>query len=185
MVFLDRPDTASLLGREWIAEFNLLIVQQATTQLLKPQDTLQVPRTLENLLKEFKDLFDITNLPPNHGFKTHLHIRPEAQYRFLKPRPVPYALRSKIEAELDRLESLGIISKATAAEFSTTQIVPVLKQNGQVRICGDFKVTINRYLDLTQYPLSHIDEIFERLSGGAVYSKLDLPDAYLQVELDE
>ena len=26
--FLDRPDTASLLGREWIAEFNLLSVHQ-------------------------------------------------------------------------------------------------------------------------------------------------------------
>ena len=44
---------------------------------------------------------------------------------------------------------------------------------------------MNRYVDLTQYPLPHIEEIFERLSGGAVYSKLDLPDAYLQVELDE
>ena len=63
--------------------------------------------------------------------------------------------------------------------------MPVLKPNGQVRICGDFKVTVNRYLDLTQYPLPHIEEIFERLSGGALYSKLDLPDAYLQVELDE
>ena len=87
--------------------------------------------------------------------------------------------------QLTRLESLGIISKVNAAEFSTTPIVPVLKPNGQVRICGDFKVTVNRYLDLTQYPLPHMEEIFERLSGGTIYSKLDLRDAYLQVELDE
>ena len=80
---------------------------------------------------------------------------------------------------------MGIISKVAAAEFSTTPIVPVLKPNGQFRICRDFEVTVNRYLDLTQYPLPHIEEIFERLSGGEVYSKLDLPDAYLQVELDE
>ena len=72
-----------------------------------------------------------------------------------------------------------------AAEFSTTPIVPVLKPNGQVRICGDFKVTVNRYLDFTQYPLPQIEENFERFSGGTVYSKLDLPDAYLQVELDK
>ena len=80
---------------------------------------------------------------------------------------------------------MSIISKVYAAKFSTTTIVPVLKPNGQVRICGDFKVIVNRYLDLTQYPLPHVEEIFERLSGGAVCSKLDLPDAYLQVELDE
>jgi len=40
-------------------------------------------------------------------------------------------------------------------------------------------------LDLTQYLLPHIEEIFERLAGGQLYSKLDLPDAYLQVELDD
>ena len=61
----------------------------------------------------------------------------------------------------------------------------MLKPNGQVRICGDSKVPVNQYLDLTQYPLPHIKEVFERLSGGQVFSKLDLPDAYLQVELDD
>ena len=80
---------------------------------------------------------------------------------------------------------MGIISKVAAAEFSTTPIVPVLKPNGQVRICKDFKVTVNRYLDLTHYPLPDIKEMFERLSGEAVYLKLYLPDAYLQVELDK
>ena len=94
---------------------------------------------------------------------------------------MPYALRPKVEAEVERLESLGIISKVETAEFSTTPIVPVLKPSGQVRICGDFEVSVNQYLDLTQYPLPHIEE---RLSGGQVFSKLDLPDAYLQVELD-
>ena len=92
---------------------------------------------------------------------------------------MPYALRSKIETELERLEVLAIISKVAAAEFSTTPIVPVLKPNRQVRTCGNFEVTVNRYLNLTPYPLPHIEEIFEQLSGGAVYSKLDLPEAYL------
>ena len=98
---------------------------------------------------------------------------------------MPYFLRHKVEAELDRLESLCIINKVETAEFSTTPIVPVLKPNGQVRIFGDFKVTINQYLDLTQYPLPDIEEVLERLSGGQVFSKLDLPYAYLHVELDD
>ena len=130
-------------------------------------------------------MFENFNLPPIKGFKAHLHVRPDAQYKLFKPRPVPYALRSKIETELERLEGSGIISKVSDAEFSTTPIVPVLKPNGQVWICRDFKVTVNRYLDLTQYALPHIVEIFNRLSGGAVYSKLDLLDAYLQVKIDK
>ena len=109
-----------------------------------------MPSNLEHL-DEFKDLFENSNLPPIKGFKAHLHVRPNAQCKLFKPRPVPYALKSKIESELQRLDSLGIISKVSAAEFSTTPIVPVLTPNGQIRICGDFKVTVNRYLNLTQF----------------------------------
>ena len=209
VVFLDRSDTASLLGREWIAEFNLLSVHSTATSTAAPISTAQhqprggthtstaqhLPREdtststvhpyLEELLTEYLDIFHTSSLPSIKGFKAHLHIKPDANFKLHKPRPVPYALRPKVEAELDCLESLGIISKVDAAEFSTTLIVPVLKPTGQVRICGDFKVSLNQYLDLTQYPLPHIAEVFERLAGGRVYSKLNLPDAYLQVELDD
>ena len=143
VVFIDRRDTASIIGREWIAEFNFLTVQQATPQVDKPHVVPRTPLNIENILDEFKDLFENSNLPPIKGFKAHLHVRPDAQYKLFKPRPVPYALRSKIETELERLEGLGIISKVSATEFSNTFIVPVLKPNGQVRICGDFKVTVN------------------------------------------
>ena len=65
--------------------------------------------------------------PPIKEFKAHLQIKPNSNLKLFKPRPVPYALRPKVEGELDRLESLGIISKVETAEFSTTPIVPVLK----------------------------------------------------------
>ena len=83
------------------------------------------------------------------------------------------------------MESLGIISKVETAELSTTPIVPVLKPSSQVRICGDFTLLVNQYLDLTQYLLFHISKEFERLFGNQVFSKLDQFDAYLQVELDD
>ena len=149
MVFIDRPDTASLIGRGWIEVFILFTVQQATPQVDNPQVAPRTPLNLGNLLDKFEDVFENSNLPPIIGFKAHLHVRPDAQYKLFKPRRGPYAVRSKIETELERLEHLGIIFKVNAAEFSTTPIVPVLKPNGQVRICGDFKVTVNRYLDLT------------------------------------
>ena len=138
-----------------------------------------VHTALTSLLAEFSDLIDTSTLPQIKGFKAHLQIKPNSNFKLFKPRPVPYAFRPKVEAELDWLVSLGILSKEETAEFSTTPIVPVLKPNGQVRICGDFKVSVNQYLNLTQYPLPHIEEVFERLSGGQVFSKLDLPDAYL------
>ena len=51
----------------------------------------------------------------------------------MKARPVPYALKAKVEKELDRLQSEGIISPVEFTEWAAP-IVPVVKQDGSVRI---------------------------------------------------
>lgn len=65
-----------------------------------------------------------------------------------------------------------------------TPLVPILKPNGELRICGDYKVTINKFLIDYKYPLPRIDEIFAALQGGKLFTKLDLSNAYNQLELD-
>ena len=64
-------------------------------------------------------------------------------------------------------------------------IVPVLKQDGSVRICGDYKITVNQAAKTDSFPLPRIDDLFASLSGGQTFSKLDLAHAYQQIELEE
>ena len=64
-------------------------------------------------------------------------------------------------------------------------IVPVLMKGGSIRICGDFKVTVNQVLQVDQYPLPRIDNIFAALAGGRKFTKLDIIQAYLHMTLDE
>ena len=45
-------------------------------------------------------------------------------------------------------------------------IVPVVKPDGGVRICGDYKVTVNSTLEVDQHPLPNPEELFVALSGG-------------------
>ena len=69
-----------------------------------------------------------------------------------------------------------------------TPIVVVRKPGGKVRICGDFKVTVNPLLKNDVYPLPLPEELFHKLNGGTKFTKLDLADAYfsyLQIRLDE
>ncbi|XP_064469840.1 uncharacterized protein K02A2.6-like [Ornithodoros turicata] len=78
----------------------------------------------------------------------------------------------------------GVLTPVTHSEWATP-IVPVMKKEGTVRICGDFKVTLNQVCDVEQYPLPEIEDMFASLSGAKCFSKLDLRYAYQQIPLDE
>ena len=102
--------------------------------------------------------------------------------RFFKARMVPYALRSSIEDELDRLEWEGILEKVTHSEWATP-IVAVPKPDGRVHLCGHFKVSVNQFFRVGQYPLPTAQDLYVTLAGGKKFSKLDLSQAFLQLEL--
>ena len=74
--------------------------------------------------------------------------------RFHKARPVPYIMKEKTEDELQRLQDDGIIEPVTFSKWAAP-IVPVRKGTG-VRICGDYKVTVNQAIVEDKYPLPKV-----------------------------
>ena len=102
----------------------------------------------------------------------------------MKIRSVPLTIREKVEAELERMVATSVIKPVCFSEWASP-IVPVLKRNGQVRICGDFKQTVNPVLQIDKYPIPNIDDLYSKVSGGRHFTRLDLSDAYLQVTLDK
>ena len=106
----------------------------------------------------------------------------EAHPKFCKARPVPLTLRKKVEAALDQLEVRGIIEKVKFADWAAP-IVPIVKQDSTLRICGDYKLTVNKIVKADVYPLPKIEELFTALTGGRAFSKLDLSQVYQQLVL--
>ena len=51
-------------------------------------------------------------------------------------------------------------------------IVAVPRPNEAVRICGDYKVTVNPVLQVDQYPVPKAEDLFATLSGGQKFTKL-------------
>lgn len=117
------------------------------------------------------------------GVEAHLEVQEGATPRFHRPRSVPYALRGAVEQDLERLERLSVIEKVQYSDWAAP-IVPVPKGDGGIRICGDYKVTVNPVLKVDQYPVPTAEDLFATLAGGQTFTKLDLSHAYQQVLLD-
>ncbi|KAJ0169591.1 hypothetical protein K1T71_014776 [Dendrolimus kikuchii] len=174
-VFVIHNGGPPLLGRDFIAKFNLqMLSMNYCDKSYKLLEQLQscYPKVFSDELGKFK------------LHKVKLHLKENAKPIFIKARPVPYALKDKVDIEIDRLIQLGILKPVSYAEYASP-IVPVLKRNGSIRLCADYSGTINKQLKVDQYPLPTAQELFAKLHGGRLYSKLDLSQAYSQLELDD
>ena len=92
---------------------------------------------LVKLLEAHKDVFD-EGLGTLRGTKAKIYVESDAEPKFFKARPVLYGLKSKVEDELERLQKEGILSPVELGEWAAP-IVPLLKPNNTIRICGDYK----------------------------------------------
>lgn len=170
-------NNSPLFGRNFLRNFNFELVQ------VNSIDSDQSYIITEEIRNEFHDVFS-SGLGAYKFGKISLSMDTNAKPIFCKPRSVPLAWKDKIEKNLRELITNDILEPVDHSDWGTP-LVPILKPNGDIRICGDYKVTINKYLTDFKYPLPLIDEIFAALQGGQLFSKLDLSSAYNQLVLDE
>ena len=62
-------------------------------------------------------------------------------------------------------------------------VVP--KADNTVRICADYKSTINQSVEDEQYVLGTTQDLYAALVGSKVFSELDLSHAYAQLNADK
>ncbi|XP_065188286.1 uncharacterized protein K02A2.6-like [Sycon ciliatum] len=142
-----------LLGRNWLHRLRL------------DWPSLFRINSVSSTEADFKNEFPVvfgTGLGTVKDHQAEIHLKEGATPRCCSARPVPYALRPAVERELDRLEGEGIIRPVKSAEWASPLVI-VSKKNGDIRLCADFKVTINRHIDppihaYAQLPLSEASQ---------------------------
>ena len=101
-------------------------------------------------------------------------------------RGIPYHIREKVKHAIKELEKDALIEKVpqTQATPWIIHIVAVPKKDGNMRICVDMRKA-NQAIKRVRYLIPTVDEISQELNGAKFFSKLDLAQAYHQLELDE
>ena len=146
-------------------------------------NNLKASDQLRKLLHDYGDLF-ASELGELKGTEVELDIDPNAIPKFVKAHRVPFSLRVKLDQELDRLLKAGIMEPV---QFSpeAAPIIPVMKGDGSGHRCEDHKVPVNLAACSGIYSIPLIDELFTKLSGGKLLTKLDLSHAFQQLALSK
>lgn len=199
VVQLDNKNQPMLLGRNWLSKIKLdwqSIFQSRPSGKIKTESCDKIVSSgkhesnsgvesrpgVEQVKSKYKKVFT-GGAGEIKGVKAHIILKEGTVPKFCKARPVPFALRDKVEKELERWVNEGIAYKVTQSEWSTPLVV-VGKAEG-VRLCADFRLTLNKYIEMEHYPLPQATDIFASLAGNAVFSCLDLSNAYQQLSVAE
>ncbi|XP_065199099.1 uncharacterized protein K02A2.6-like [Sycon ciliatum] len=175
-VIVVREGSHPLLGRDWLSQLRLdwqsMFNRVNATAASEPAAEDAYPEVFRDGLGKVSDR------------EAEIYLNDGATPKCCNPRPVPFALRPAVNKELDRLEQEGIIKPVKSAEWASP-IVIVRKQNRDIRMCADFKVTINPHINSKLHPIPNPNDLLSQIAGGSVFTKLDLSQAYAQLPLSE
>lgn len=162
----------ALLGRDWLAKIKL-----------DWSTVVYHLRSLEDILSKYEDTVFSADFGKITGHKAKVELKPGAEPKYHKNRTVPYALREKVDQELQRQVDSGVIVPVKNSDWASP-IVIVPKSNGSVRICADYKVSVNKQIEDHVYVLPTVEDLLAKLKGER-FTKIDLANAFLQLPLDE
>ncbi|XP_058977362.1 uncharacterized protein K02A2.6-like [Musca domestica] len=122
--------------------------------------------------------------PKIRGIKVSLTIDKSVKPVQQPLRRVPSGLEEKVERKLNEALQQDIIEPVTGPSPWISPIVIVFKGDGDIRLCIDMR-RANMAILRENYPLPTFDSFMTKLQGAEYFSRLDLKNAYHQLELEE
>ncbi|KAK2406377.1 hypothetical protein QL285_042113 [Trifolium repens] len=139
------------------------------------------------LLVEYKDCFawDYNEMPglSRKLVEHELPVRPDKKPVKQLPRRFAPEIMSKIKEEIERLLRSKFIRTARYVEW-LANIVPVIKKNGSLRVCIDFR-DLNNATPKDEYPMPVAEMLIDSAAGFEYLSMLDGYSGYNQIFIAE
>ncbi len=121
-------------------------------------------------------------LPPrkrvDHVIEVMLGVAPPAK----APYQMNHEELKKLKVQLEKLLTKGYIKPGKSPYGAP--VLFVHKKDGTLKMCVDYR-TLNKVMVKNRYPLPRIDDLFDRLSGTKMLSRIDLRSGYYQIRVAE
>lgn len=172
--------TQGILGLPAIIEMGILDSTKMSKNFDKKLKNINI-MSRDNWLDSYKDLFEgLGNLKG----KCHLTIKTNILPTVDSPRRVPFNLLKPLQAELDRMVELKVITPISEPTDWVNSIVLVKKSNGNLRICLDPR-NLNKAIKRSHYQFPTIHNVKSQLTGSKFFSTVDANSGFWTISLDE
>jgi len=173
--------------KECVGGFGMMCVMRVLDEYEPKEVTKLVTfaKCIRRVLEEFPDVMpeDLPeDLPPrrrvDHAIEVMLGVEPPAK----APYRMSHEELKQLKVQLEELLAKGYI-KPSKSPYGAP-VFFVHKKDGTLRMCVDYRA-LNKATVKNRYPLLRIDDLFDRLSGAKVFSRIDLRSGYYQIRIKE
>ena len=134
------------------------------------------------LLKKHETLFD-GQLGEWKGEPVDIPLQEDAKPYHARAFPVPHIHEATFKKDLDRLVSIGVLTKVNRSEWAAPAFI-IPKKDGRVRFVTDFR-RLNKQIKRSPYPLPHIKDMLLKVSHFSYATALDLVMGYYNITLSD
>jgi hypothetical protein len=181
------PTIHFMLGKVWKKEcvggHGMMCVMRVLVEF-EPEEVTKLvisPKCIRRVLEEFSDVMP-EDLPSKRRVDHAIVVMPGVA----PPAKAPYRMNQEELKEL-KVQLKELLSKRYIKPNKSPYGAPVLfvhKKDGTLRMCVDYKA-FNKATVKNWYPLPLVDDLFDRLSGAKVFSRIDLRSGYYQIRIAE
>jgi hypothetical protein len=177
------------LERECVRGFGMMCVMRVLDEYEPKEATKLVTsaKCIKQVLKEFPNVMPDElpdelpeDLPPRRRVDHAIEMIPGVEPPAKAPYRMSHEELKELKVQLEELLAKGHI-KPSKSPYGAP-VLFVHKKDGTLRICVDYKA-LNKATMKNRYPLPRIDDLFDRLSGAKVFSRIDLRSGYYQINI--
>nr|GFB08229.1 putative reverse transcriptase domain-containing protein [Tanacetum cinerariifolium] len=164
--------------RKYIQKGCQVYLAQVTSK--KAEDNSDEKRLEDvSIVREFSKVFpeDLPGLPPARQVEFQIDLVPARALYRLTPDEM-----QELSTQLQELSDKGFIRPSSSPWGAP--VLFVKKKDGSFRMCNHYR-ELNKLTMKNRYPLPRIDDLFDKLQGSRVYSKIDLRSGYHQLRVRE
>ena len=140
---------------------------------------------IPEILEEFNDVLSQKlpkGLPPRREVDHQVELEPGSAPQAKAPYRLNLNERMMLKEALEELVNQGFI-RPSKSPYGAPALF-VAKKDGTLRLCADYRA-LNKQTVKNRYPLPHMDDLFDCLSGAKKFSKVDLRSGYYQIRMAE